>query len=142
MKKMTNIEMANAIAALDGCNETGKLAYAITRNKRRLEDASKEYMDIRRENLQKYAKERPIGDGRVNYSFVTDDNKPDLEAQKAYADAMADYDNIEHDVDVYTVPLDLFLDSKITNQQMQYLIDWMVDDPDAEADDSEIQNGE
>ncbi|MCD8322387.1 MAG: hypothetical protein LUC89_05825 [Oscillospiraceae bacterium] len=114
--KMTNAQMTDALDVLSRAEETGKLGYAIARNRRKLADAAKEYTDIRDKLLTEYGE--PLDDGKVLIP---------TEKVAAFQAGLDDYAGIEHEVDIMTVALDVFTGGGLTSQQM-FALDWMVSD--------------
>ena len=112
--KFTNDEMLRSIMMMRDLHETGKLGYAIARNMRKMTDASKEFMDIREQLLQKYGTD--TGDGKYT---ISSDNAI------AFSREISEYSEIEHDVDVFCVDEDTFTSGDLDSQQM-YVLEWMV----------------
>ena len=114
--KLTNSTMWESIQVLSEAKETGKLGYACARNFRKLMEAAREYMTVRDKLLQKYGE--PQDDGR--YSFNS-------ESAKNFTTELMEYAPIEHDVDVMTVPEDVFYSGNLTSKDM-FALAWMVEE--------------
>ena len=111
---MNNKTIWEGIQTLGSVAETGKLGYACARNMRKLMDAGKEFMEVRDRLLQEYGED--AGNGKYNFS-------PDK--AQAFTDAIREYEEIEHDVDVYQVSEDVFMSGNLTSKHM-YSLSWMV----------------
>ncbi len=112
--KMTNKTIWEGIQTLGAVSEKGKLGYACARNMRKLLDAGKEFMDTRDQFLQEYGDD--AGNGKYNFP---------PEKAEAFANAIREYEEIEHDVDVYQVSEDVFTSGNLTSKHM-YSLAWMV----------------
>lgn len=114
--KMTNEKMYNSLTILSSLKENGKLGYAIARNRRKIEAEIIEYSKIRGEALAKYG------------SLIEDTNQYRLSGENLakYNEEMAQYKDIECEIDVMQVSLDEFLSGNLDSNQM-YALDWMVD---------------
>lgn len=112
--KMTNAQMWESIQTLTEVKETGKLGYACARNLRKLMDACREYMEIRDRLMMEHGKDE--GNGKFTF-------EPDK--ARAFTDAIYEYAIIEHEVDVFQVPEDVFCSGTLTTREM-YALDWMV----------------
>lgn len=117
MEKMTNIAMFNSVQTLTQVEERGILGYACARNLRKLLDALKEYMEKRDELLKTYGTPK----GNSQYLFEGPD------AEQKFLEELRPYNTIEHDVDIYKVPLKEFLGGNLTSKQM-YILEWMIDE--------------
>lgn len=115
--KMTNNEAFESLTALAKVTEKGKLGYAIAKNRRKLKDELKEYNEKRDELLKEYG--RP-GKKPGIFEF-TEENA------RKFQNAIAEYDSIECEVNIMTVPEDVFISGTLTSQQM-YDLDWMVEE--------------
>lgn len=111
---MTNAEMCECINVLSELRETGRLGYAIARNKRKLMDAAKEFLELRDDLLQKYGESE---DG-IYYS-VSPENSD------AYIKELGDIPQIAHEVEIFTIPEDVFFGGSLKSNQMEKLL-WMV----------------
>lgn len=115
--KMTNEEMRKSIEALNMAQETGKLGYAIARNLRKLRDAAKEYIDIYEGLLKEHATQSKTP-GRY---ILTPEAQEKIEA------GIAEFKDIESDVDVFTVDEETFCSGELKSNQMSVLL-WMVEE--------------
>lgn len=116
IKTMTNAQMLAALEVLAGAaQETGKLGYAIARNRRKITDAVTEYSRIRDELVTRYGMDNHDG----TYQIAS------VDALKAIQDGLAPYADIAHDVEIMTVSPDDFTGGGLTSQQM-FALDWMV----------------
>ena len=114
--KMTNKQMAESLEVLSSVKESGKLGYAIAKNRRKIEHELVEYLKIQKSAIEKYA---DIVEGTGTYNIVG-------ENYKKYMAELAQYDDIETEVDVMKVSLEEFLSGNLDSNQM-YALDWMVD---------------
>lgn len=114
--RMSNAKMEQYIDVMSGLTETGKLGYAIARNTRKLKEAAKDYLKIKGDLLQKYGVMSNDGKRFV----VSGDNFP------KFISELGDIPDIEHDVDIFQVPEELFFGGTLTSQQMENLL-WMVE---------------
>lgn len=112
--KFTNIDAFESLKVLNRLRESGKLGYTIAKNRRKLNDELKEYIQQRDEIVVKYGK--PLEDG----SYTV----PQEDAQEYLAE-INDLDNIEFDVSMLTVDVEAFTCGELTSQDM-YILDWMV----------------
>lgn len=115
---MTNEQAFSNMILLSGLNETGKLGYAIAKNRRKLSEELSEYMGIRDSLVKKYGEEDKANPS--NYKFTN-------ETAKQLQDELSEYDTLSCDVDIMKVaPCDVY-DSSLTSQQL-FGLDWMIDD--------------
>ena len=112
--KLTNEVLYDSLAVLARVSETGKLGYACAKNRRKIADEIKEYMDKRDELLDKYGKQN------ANGSY----NLTDKNLQK-YLDELAPYSEMECDVNLMTVEPDEFYGGNLNSQDM-FILDWMI----------------
>ena len=111
---LTNKTIWDSIQALGSVNEKGKLGYACAHNLRKLMDAGKEFMEVRDRMLQVYGTD----DGNGKFEFTPD-------GAKAFREAIREYEEIEHEVDVYRIPEEVFTSGDLTSKHM-YVLEWMV----------------
>ena len=114
--QMTNKQMAESLEVLSSVKESGKLGYAIARNRRKIEHEVVEYAKVKQSAIEKYG---DFNDASGTYNIVGDN-------YKKYMAELAQYDNIETEVDVMKVSLEEFLAGNLDSNQM-YALDWMVD---------------
>lgn len=112
---LSNARMAKAIETLGSLSETGKLGYAVARNRRRLTEAATEYIKMRDELIEKYGTHKQ----GAEFSLT-------IEAQNRINSEMKEYAAIEHDVDIMTVDERTFYGGGLTSGQM-YALDFMVE---------------
>ena len=112
--KLTNAEMWEAVQVLSETKETGKLGYACARNLRKILNESREYMAKRDELLKKYGEDQ----GGGKYTIAP-------ENLQTFTNALNDYSQIEHDVDIMQVPEDVFCSGTLTTKEM-FSLAWMV----------------
>ncbi len=113
--KFTNQEMFENIELLSGLNEKGKVGYAIARNLRKLKEECTEYLNTRTEAFSKYGTVIDKDKGIVNISADI------LERE------IKDIKDIEHNVDIYKVDEETFINGNLTSSQMEKLL-WMIED--------------
>lgn len=114
--KLTNGTMWDSIQVLTETQEKGKLGYACARNLRKLMDAAKEYMQTRDRLLKEFGDDQ----GNGKYGFAPDQ-------AKAFSEALKEYSEIEHDVDVMTVSEQVFTSGNLTTKEM-FRLSWMVEE--------------
>lgn len=112
--KMKNVEAFQYAGIMTSLNESGKLGFAIAKNRRKLESELKEYNEARDNLIETYG--TPNGDG--TYSFTA-------EGMAKFMEGIAEYDGIEFEFQPQTVDEDTFCSGSLTSQQM-YMLDWMV----------------
>ena len=114
--KLTNEQMLESLYILSRAEETGKLGFACARNRRKLTDEVKEYVEKRDEILAKYGD--PTGE---NQFLISAENRDAFEKE------LGEYSGIECDVAVMTVDADTFCNGHFNSQEM-FTLDWMVED--------------
>ena len=104
--KLKNREMSFYLDALNNVagKVNGMLAYAVARNIRKIGNEVGEYICIKNSNIEKYGE---LGDDGVSRIVIGSDGF------KKYVEAMKEYDNIEHDVDIFTVSPSVLNDSQL-----------------------------
>lgn len=109
-----NYEMSNCLGYLQEIapKVTGKLAYAISRNIRKISDECVEFEKIRIELIQKYGEED--GDGNISVKKSSDNYNKFLEELEVYS-------NISHDVDIYKIDASDLFDSELNANDMLFL---------------------
>jgi len=120
--KLTNIQMSNYMSALNKVAQSdkvsGKLAYAIARNMRKISEEGIEYDMLRRKIVEKYGEKTDEG-------FAISPDSPDYE--KALQE-INEIGNITHDVDIFKVSEDLICNSMLNVQDI-LSIDFMIEEP-------------
>ncbi len=114
--KMTNKQMAESLEVLSSVKESGKLGYAIAKNRRKIEHEVVEYAKVKQSAIEKYG---DFNEASGTYNIVGDN-------YKKYMAELAQYNDIETEVDVMKVSLEEFLAGNLDSNQM-YALDWMVD---------------
>lgn len=113
--QMTNGKMFESLMTLAGLTgETGKLGYAIARNRRKIMGEIKEYADVRDKLLRQY------GDDKGGGVYTV---PPERSAD--FLRELEPYTGIEHEVDVMTVSAEDMYSGGLTSAQM-FALDWMV----------------
>lgn len=97
---------------------TGKFAYIVSRNIRKLNTELKEYLDIKNDCIKKYGEEGEDG----IYSLRADSPK-----FNDYLTEMSQYDNIDIEVDIMKVNSDVICESPLTASEM-LLVDFMIEE--------------
>jgi hypothetical protein len=94
--KLKNIEMSNYLTALNSVANkvTGILAYGVARNIRKISNEVSEYDGIRNKTIEKYGEVGEDGFARIELG---------TEAYDKYIADMSEYDNIEHEVEIFMV---------------------------------------
>ena len=118
--KLKNIEMSNYLTALNNVADkvSGMLAYAVARNIRKLEGELAEYLKIKNETIVKYG---TLGDDGISRIQIGSD-----ECQK-YLDEMKQYDEIEHEVEIFMVGSSVLNDSSLNARDI-VSIDFMLEE--------------
>lgn len=112
---MTNEQMYDRMLVLSELRETGRLGYAIARNRRKIESEVTEYSKIRSDALAKYGE---LIEGTNRYHLAG-------EGLNKYNEELSQYKDITCEVDVMQVSLDEFCSGNLNSDQM-YALDWMV----------------
>ena len=118
--KITNIDMDKHLSFLNSISSkvTGKLAYAIARNIRKITSELIEYNEIRNNLIEKYGE---VNDnGRYTISVGT-------EAFNKFVNDIGEYTLIEHEVDICEVDEETICNSSLTAEEMLQL-DFMIKD--------------
>lgn len=120
-KQLTNLEMFNYISNISQelmQKVTGKVAYALAYNLRKMQNELKEYMDFRNELITKYSKE--LEDGRFGIDIKS------VEYQE-FIKELAQYDNIIHVIELILIdPEDIY--STELNADDIFTINFMIGD--------------
>ena len=106
--------MLESLGVLARTEESGKLGYACARNRRKLLTECKEFMDKRDELLRKYGSDK----GNGQYELPAD-------TASSFVEELKEYSELEFDVDVMTVPEEIFYGGNLTAKDM-FILDWMV----------------
>ena len=116
--KLTNKEAEERYNGLMSIADkvTGKLAYCISRNIRKLNTELKEYLDVKNNCIEKYGELSEDG----LYSLKLASSK-----YKEYLTEMKQYDNIEIEVDIMTIDAEQIYESTLNASEM-LLIDFIV----------------
>lgn len=120
----TNKELFNYFEILNSIASkvTGKLAYFVTKNARKISNELQEYNEIRRNKIQEYGYEE---DGQIKLSY-------DSNEYKQFLADMAEYDDIELDISfVMAEPADIYTSTLNAIEIDQ--ISFMIKDEDEEA---------
>ena len=115
--KLKNIEMSNYLSALNNVADkvNGMLAYSVARNIRKLETELTEYLKVKNDTIVKYGVLGEDGISRIEIGT------PQCEQ---FLDEMKQYDEIEHDVDLYIVEASLLQESNLNAKEIMS-IDFM-----------------
>lgn len=111
--KFTNGNAFQNMITLQQMSEQGVLGYAIAKNRRKLENELKEYLEKREELFEKY------GQREGDQWRIGPDDVP------AFLKEMGEYDAVEFEFDPTTVTEEAFCAGTLTSDQM-YQLDWMV----------------
>ena len=121
-KKYRNVELLIMSDNLEPLlSYKGKLGYTAARNYRTIADCLTEYNKFRLELVQKYGEE--IKDENGNLISIQVPVKSDK--FRLFADEMAQYNNIEHEVDIMTLPYDVVMDQLSGREFLD--LDWMFE---------------
>ena len=123
METLTNKEMGDRIESLYGLlDHRDIVGYAAARNLRRLQDAAREYLEIRDGLLCEYGIREVDADGNPTARFTLD---PTSSEGRKYLDEIARYEDISHDVDVFRIPLEDTVG--ILSGREMLALDWMLE---------------
>ena len=117
---LTNGQMLESLSALAEANETGKLGYAIAKNRRKIQGEIKEYLDVREQLLKKHGTLK----GGDQYSFTP-------ESAEQFNRELEEYAKIETELELMAVPQEVFVSGGLTSRQM-YALDWMEEKHDGD----------
>lgn len=123
MQQYSNLELFNFISGITDDlmqKATGKVAYALSYNIRKMQEELKEYLKIRDELIHKYSKE--LEDGQIGIDLKSKEYKD-------FTNDLDEYNNIVHEVNFIILnPEDLF-DSELNADDMMR-IEFMIGDQD------------
>lgn len=119
--KLTNIDMDKHLSFLNSISSkvTGKLAYAVARNIRKISSELIEYNEIRDELIIKHGEQTENGSYAIGVG---------TEGFKKFVNDIKEYADIEHDVDIYEVDEDTICNSSLNAEEI-LSIDFMIKDP-------------
>lgn len=118
--KLTNVQMDNYLQAMQNVSDkiTGKFAYAVARNMRKISEELVEYQNLKNNAIFKYGE---MGeDGRASILVGSD-------AYKQFIEEMKDYAEISHDVTIQKITQDELLSSPLNANEI-LTIDFMVEE--------------
>lgn len=118
-KQLTNLEMFNYISNISQelmQKVTGKVAYALAYNLRKIQNELKEYMDFRNELINKYSKE--LEDGKFGIDMKSKDY---IEFSKE----LKQYDEIAHFIELVEIHPDDICKSNLNADDI-FTIDFMI----------------
>lgn len=115
---MTNIEMFNRLTFLQSISSkvTGRLAYAVARNIRKIANECQDFIKIKDDIVRKYGIQTEYG------NFMIQQNS---ESYNKFMDELKVYTDIEHDVDIYSVDEKELWESALNADEM-LMIEFMV----------------
>ncbi len=118
--KLKNVEMSNYLSALNEIADkvNGMVAYGVARNIRKLENELAEYAKVKNDTIIKYGELGEDGISRIQI------NTP--ECQK-FLDEMKQYDEIEHEVDLFMIKSSALQDSTLNAKEI-VSIDFMLEE--------------
>lgn len=118
--KLTNVQMDNYLQAMQNISEkvTGKFAYAVARNMRKISEELVEYQNLKNNAIFKYGETGE--DGRASILVGSD-------AYKQFIEEMKDYAEISHDVVIQKITTDELLSSSLNANEI-LTIDFMVEE--------------
>jgi len=114
--KFRNIEALHSFVVLQNLHECGKLGFVIAKNRRKIENELKEYIEAKNALLVKYGVR---SDDDPNQYLIPAEN------EKEYLKDSAELDDIECDISVVYIDSDAFCSGTLTSDDM-YILDWMV----------------
>lgn len=118
--KLTNIEMDNYLQAMRNISEkvTGKFAYAVARNIRKISEELVEYKSLKDKAIYKYGEQRDDGSAVI---------KVGTEAYDKFIDEMKEYADISHDVPIQMITKEELLSSSLNANEI-LTIDFMIEE--------------
>lgn len=118
--KLTNVQMDNYLQAMQEISEkvTGKFAYAVARNMRKISEELVEYQNLKNKAIFKYGETDEMG--RASIKIGSD-------AFEKYVEEMKEYSDITHDVTIQTITKEELLSSPLNANEI-LTIDFMVDE--------------
>lgn len=118
--KLTNIEMDNKLISLNNISDkvSGKLAYAVARNIRKISNEVVEFENIKNQLIKKYG--------------TTDDNgistiEVGTDGYEKFINEIKEYTSIEHDIDIYKIEEDEIFKSNLNAKEIINL-DFMIEE--------------
>ena len=115
---MTNARAYQCLNLMAGLKETGKLGFAIAKNRRKLESELREYI-IKRDGLvRKYGTQKE----NDNY-FIPQEKLSD------FLKELTEFDTMEFDIEIQQVDEDTFCGGHLNSNDM-FLLDWMIREED------------
>ena len=118
--KLTNYQMDINLQAMQKISEkvTGKLAYAVARNMRKISEELVEYQNLKNNAIFKYGEKGE--DGRASI-------RVDSDAYIKFLEEMKEYSDISHDVPIQMVTKEELLSSSLNANEI-LTIDFMVEE--------------
>lgn len=115
---MTNAAMFNRLNYLQSISSkvTGRLAYAVARNIRKISNECQEFIKIKDDFVRKYGTQTEDG------NFVVQQNS---DHYNKFMDELKIYTDIQHDVDIYTIDEKELWESDLNADEM-LMIEFMV----------------
>lgn len=113
--KLTNYQMEAMTSMLEPfLDRIDLIGYAAARNIRKLQDESKDYLQKKQEIVKKYGEKELDENGNETGNIVV------RETDEGFAEAAAildEFGNIEHEVDIFQVPMKEAID-RLTGREM------------------------
>ena len=118
--KLTNIQMDNYLQSMKRISEkvTGKFAYEVARNMRKISEELVEYQNLKDKAIFKYGQQNEDGSASI---------KVGSEAYEKFLEEMRDYAEISHDVPIQMITQEELLSSTLNANEI-LTIDFMVSD--------------
>ena len=115
---MTNIEMLNRLTYLQSISSkvTGRLAYAVARNIRKITNECQDFIKIKDDLVRKYGTMTEDG------NLVIQQNS---ESYSKFMDELKEYTDLQCDVDIYSVDEKELWESELNADEM-LMIEFMV----------------
>ena len=116
--KLTNIQMDNHLQALSKISEkvTGRLAYAVARNIRKISEELVEYQNLKDKAIFKYGETNENGVASIRVGS---------DAYDKFVEEMKEYTDIAHEVPIEMITKDELLSSPLNANEI-LTIDFMV----------------
>ncbi len=120
--KLTNIQMDNYLQAMQKISEkvTGKFAYAVARNMRKISEELVEYQNLKDKTIFKYGETNENGSASIQVGS---------EAFKKFVEEMKEFNEISHEVPIQMITQEELLSSPLNANEI-LTIDFMVEEGD------------
>lgn len=129
-KTLKNSKMVEMIRQLQPLlSRRDKIGYVAARNHRRLADSLTEYERFRNSLIEKYGEHEQDEKGNALPTISLSMNSPNF---KIFAEEMAPFNEMEHEVEIMTLPYDEAI-GNLSGEEI-LAVDWMFKDSEVTAD--------